>query len=284
MNLAVFLVALSGILYGCMGLFGTRMLDAGFSVPNMLFWRFALAALAIFPLSCRYLHSLRLGNIQKYILPALFYSGGSALYFVASTKIGTGLSMVIFYAYPVFIFLWEWKFSGKVISKLSWLSLMLVFFGLYLLNQNQEEARFDHFGILLAVISALTYAIYLLISKRQAATLNPYLVTMILCVLCSFSCLGMTLFEENFRFPQTKEVFVTGLSLGILATAAPILLMLEGLKSLSAEKAAIISVLEPVVTVLVGVLFLGESIDWTQRLGVMIVLTGALTATLQKLN
>ena len=42
--LGTFLVVLSGFLYGMIGYFGIQLFSQGFSVPGMLFWRFAVAA------------------------------------------------------------------------------------------------------------------------------------------------------------------------------------------------------------------------------------------------
>jgi drug/metabolite transporter (DMT)-like permease len=62
-------------------------------------------------------------------------------------------------------------------------------------------------------------------------------------------------------------------ALGIVATALPIQFMLKGLKHISSMRVATISVLEPIITVLVGIFWLNESVSLLQILGACLTLS-----------
>ena len=96
-------------------------------------------------------------------------------------------------------------------------------------------------------------------------------------------CLGNSLIffiisciTKSFFIPTTLHAWSYIIAIGIIATAVPIQLLLDGIKHISSIKASILSVLEPVVTLLVGVALLSESISATQAIGVLTVLLGAI--------
>ena len=224
--------------------------------------------------------SLTAPELKNSFVNAALYSLSSALYFVAARSIGTGLSMVIFYAYPVFIFLGLWVLRGQHVSRSSWISLFVVSFGFLLLNQNMPSVQTSFFGISTAIISCIFYAVYIVVSKDQAHSMNPYLATFVLSVISSLCFLVMTLMEGKFDWPHSYQTWLVIFALGFLATSAPVLLMLKGLKYVGADIAAILSILEPVLTLILGVLFLSEQISAVQILGIVVVLIGAIGATL----
>lgn len=283
------LVVLSGVLYGCLGIFGTFLIQDGFSVSSMLFWRFFAAALTL-PLLGVSAFGGEAGRFSRSDLKdaginALLYSLSSGLYFVASKRIGTGLGMVIFYSYPVFIYLWLWLFAKEAISRLSWASLFMVCTGLLFLSGDSSgvEGYENWLGIGLAVASCLGYAGYILLSKHQARKLNPLVSTFILCLLSSAYFFLLMLKEGGRLWPSSLEHFLIILALGFLATGLPIFLMLKGLQSIHADQAAVLSVFEPLVTVVLGAWVLKERIGAIQYLGIGIVLTGAVTSSLGKI-
>jgi len=66
------------------------------------------------------------------------------------------------------------------------------------------------------------------------------------------------------------------LALSLLSTALPITLFLVGIRHVGAGRAAILSTIEPVVTVLLAAAVLGERIGALQAVGGALILTGIL--------
>ncbi len=278
---ATLLVALSGILYGFMGCLGTQIINTHMSISNMLFWRFLVAAIWIGGFSLIKPSELSLKSIDKrlflkiFLLGAIFYSGGSAFYFLACQYTGTGLAMVIFFSYPIFIalfaiFIHKWK-----IDKYALFSLIGIVLGL-LLIKGQGGNSVNMVGIVFAIISALSYAVYVFSSKKTTSSLPSTLVTLIVCLGCSFLFFLASIFTKSISIPQTQTAWFYILVLGIFATAVPIQLLLEGLRYLSPLKTSILSVLEPVVTLIVGAILLDESVSILQSIGIIIVLMSAI--------
>src|SRR5690242_6338930 len=97
----VIYAVLSGILYGLLGYFGISIMNEDFSVSNMSFWRFfisslVIAIIAVPSMITKFNYKMR-DILLMLSVGAAFYYAGSAVYFIASQSIGTGLAMVIFF-------------------------------------------------------------------------------------------------------------------------------------------------------------------------------------------
>jgi drug/metabolite transporter (DMT)-like permease len=285
MQSGVVLVVLSGMMYGLLGLFGTRLMDENFSVPTLLFWRFLVAAVVLVPVT------LKLGTYREWdlrsvwsslVFGALLYSGSSGFYFFASKFIGTGLSMVIFYTYPALVLLMAWKIDQAQMSKMMLASIAIVVFGISLLGSTDRGAVSDWRGVLSALLAALFYGIYVYGSKKQLKKLSSIDSTLMVCIGSAITFFIVAVLDQSLIFPPTLNASINILGIALVCTSLPILFLLEGLKTLDAGKASIISVLEPVFTVVVGALFLGEQLNSVQVAGVLIVLFGATAVNLDQ--
>lgn len=275
------LVAFSGVLYGIVGYCGTMLFQEHFSVPAMLFWRFAIATLWM-SISCYtqrkrlIIYSHRFKGLTKAVFfSSVFYSGASAFYFLASEHIGTGVAMVIFFAFPVFVTLFSWALTEWKMTKTTFASLMGVIIGLILLK-GHGETSLNLTGILLGVTAAIFYACYVYNSQHTTYVIDTRLLTLLICAGNTVIFFLLMQYTHTTLFPTTVKAWANVLAIGIISTALPIQLLLDGLKSISSVKASILSVLEPVVVVILGVALLNETISTMQFMGIVTVLIGAI--------
>lgn len=271
----------SGLCYGLMGYFGISILDSGSSVYNMMFWRYASSSLFMAILLMKYgsvKESLKT-LVRAALMGGLIYSLGSIAYFISGKLIGTGLAMVIFFVFPAMVVLINRLFYKILINRIYYLALGLILLGIVLLA-DIGESSIDVVGIGFAVISAFFYAIYIVLSKDNK--MPPVLSTFMVSIGCAFACFLFALTDDSFFVPTNLAVWVDICGIGIICTAIPILLLLESLKYISSEKAAIFSVLEPVFTVIFGMILLGEMISFKQGLGIALLLIGALATLIPK--
>jgi drug/metabolite transporter (DMT)-like permease len=270
----------SGLCYGLLGYFGVTIIEADFSITNMLFWRFLVSAIFMACLLLFRLSDLKnnLKDMIKVILAgAILYCPTSIIFFISSKYIGTGLSMVIFFTYPAVVILLNYLLYKTNISKIYYAAIGLITVGMVLLV-DISEFTFDLFGIVLGIISATFYAAYILVSKKNQLT--PLTSTLMVSIGCTLTCLIGSIATDSLQVPATFDLWFNILSLGIICTALPILLLLQGLKYINSEKASILSVLEPVFVVIFGMLLLDETITLIQAIGIIILLSGAIITLL----
>lgn len=288
---ASLLVALSGILYGFLGYLGTKIIHENLSISTMLFWRFLVAGLWMLLFVMK--NHLKTNSVNfnakilffTFLLGAIGYSGSSGFYFLACRYTGTGLAMVIFFSYPIIVSLYTWiaHREGLSIATISVLIAMTI--GLFLLQSPSPgtwQPAINFIGILFGLLASVSYAIYVIGSKKFSSRLiDSNLLTMVVCFSCALLFLMISIATKSFAIPSIKSWGYI-LALGVLVTALPIQLMLEGLKHISSMRASIISVLEPLVTVLVGVGLLNESISKVQMLGAVLILSSAILVQFHK--
>ena len=267
----------SGVLYSGLGYLGITQIQPGFTIYDMLFWRFVFASLMLVPFVLK--PSLWTPSVFK-IMPWIFFVGGatyglsSVFYFLSAQEIGTGVSMVIFFTFPVFVALFAWIFDRHRLGRLTYISMILLFSGLWLLA-DECGSGFHWKAGLLALGSGVSYAVYVYMGKK--IKIDPLVSSLIVCLGGIF---GIWMFGSfaggQILIPSLNASWLHVFLTALLATVLPIVLFLEAMKKISATKASLLSVFEPLSTVLIGVLFLGEMLLDIQIVGVFIVLVGAL--------
>ncbi len=275
--LPILSVALSGVTFGTIGYFGTKLFEAGFSGSQMLFWRFVLAAIFILP----FIRLPRHANISVkalaicFLLGCAFYSLSTYCFFLAIPHIGSGIAMVIFYLFPLLVALMNWAIDKRRLSLTEILTLVLIIPGIILLSIS-DNIEFNTIGILLGFGSALFYGIYFYTSQKIGQGIPSLLASLMVCLGNAFFFSMICLYDHNFHIPQTPLIWFQCIGFAFIGTVLPLWLLFYGLKKVNITKAALVSVLEPVSTVLIGVLALAETLSGHQIFGMFIILSAAL--------
>lgn len=242
----------------------------------MLWWRFLIAGALVFPFALRDF-SKKNHSFKEFF--NLFFFGGivsglcSLLYFQAAQDLGTGMAMIIFFTFPIFVVLFSWIFDKYSIQPVIYLSILLIIIGLVLLvNDGCHHISFK--GGSAAIASGFFYAVYIFISKRSKT--SPLYLTWAICWGSAFNLLVLGMIDQgNFWFPHLSPPLKYTFFTAFFATLLPTVLLLEAMKRISATKASLLSVFEPISTTLIGVVLLGECVSFTQFIGAIVVLTGA---------
>ncbi len=278
------LTVLSGLCFGLLGYFGQTIVHNGLSLYTMLFWRFLIAALFMFcllPMDEKKQLFTNKTN-QSIIMHGILYYGFTAIaYFRASDYIGTGLAMVIFFVYPILILLFNTLYYRYAITIIDYIALPMLAIGLICLS-NLQGMTLSLYGIGLAVISAVFYAAYILVSKSKRV--NAKTSTCLVSLGAAITCLAAALYDNSFIVPTNGLMWINIFAISILCTALPILLFLRGLNYISSLQASMLSVLEPVFVLISGVILLHETVSTIQYWGVVITLSSAIISLMPVQN
>lgn len=270
----------SGLCFGLLGYFGVVLMDAHLSMYNMLFWRFAVGAVCVAICLIPSYKSLLINKVEiaRVIFYGIaFYAPTAVLYFMSCRSIGTGLAMVTFFVYPVIVILLNRFLYKTPIPSSYYGAVMLIFVGMFFLS-GITNVTLDLQGILLGIASAFVYALYIVVSKKS--NLSPLVSTLMVSIGSVITCFVAAYSEGTFLIPEGFFVWMNVLAVGSICTALPILLLLKALQYISAEKASLLSVVEPLFVVFLGVTLLNEKITSMQIVGVAIILCGAIMTLL----
>lgn len=282
-----FYCVLSGALFGLMGIFVSGLYEQHFTVFAVLFWRFFIAALWL--AATRQVIRLRfygvlnshLAFFRAVLLTVISYSFNTLFYFLAAKSIGTGIAMVIFFTFPAIVTFYAWYSGSWTLNAYGIAAMVAVLMGMVLLEGMGAHAL-NVRGVLCALVAAFFYASYIIVSRKQIHLADSLTLALFTCLGNSIFFLVASFYQHVFIFPQTLSAWLDVLGFGVLCTALPIQLLLNGVRCIGPAKASMLSVTEPIVMVIVGVLCLHENITVLQGIGVVTMLLGAILIQFEK--
>jgi drug/metabolite transporter (DMT)-like permease len=197
-------------------------------------------------------------------------SGFSALF--ALDRIPSSLYIIILYIYPSLTVLYS-LLRNRPVPSLFWLGLPLSIIGLALtVYQPRQNLVIDLFGLLMTAVNALAMVVYMIMSEKifkgfdDRFTGTKWVMTGTLLVsLVMIPIFGLSL-------PHTAREWILLLSYSIFGTLMPILSMNAGLQFLGAARGSVIISFQPVITILLSLLFLNEMLTLQQWFGGLIVI------------
>lgn len=265
----------AGISYGTNPLFAKPLLESGVPVLVMLFFRYALSAtlLGIWMVLNGEKLSTSRRELGLLVVLGLLFAGSSIFLFASYEFIPSGLATTLVYLYPVFVAL-IMVFLHFYPSWQTWLSIIATFGGIILLSSSSQGADIQLPGIFLAVLSALSYAHYLIIVNRSSRIKNVSERTITFYALATGTVLffimrliqGGSLVEGV----DTPADWANLVGLAIVPTILSLLTLAVSTRFIGPTKTSILGVFEPLTAILIGTALFGEPLTWKMGLGIAI--------------
>lgn len=271
----------SAVGFGAMAIFAKAAYAGGADIPTLLAIRFTLAAAVLWALvaprrSRAATEDPRPGGRRARPLPGLalgvLYAVEASAWFFALSRIDAALAELLLYAYPALVVVGAALLGRERLTRGRVQALALSSVGTALVLVAGDMSTVDVLGIAAAMASACLYAGYVLISDRVVAEGDPLLVSAQVVTGATLCFLGYGLSTGSIDLALSAEAWVAALSIAILSTVVPILAFLKGMQLVGVGTATILSTGEPVVTVGLAMLVLGERLAPVQLLGGVVVL------------
>ena len=126
-------------------------------------------------------------------------------------------------------------------------------------------------GIALGILGAAIYAVYITIGGRITQNTDPLAATLVVMATAALGN-GSFALASGDPLPAGGMAWLAIAAIALFSTVIAIGTFLIGIKVIGPARASIISTLEPVVTICLGVVFLGESVSPQQLVGGAMVL------------
>ena len=218
---------------------------------------------------------LRFAREQR--LPLLFYGlalgAMNYLFYLSIQRIPLGIAVALEFTGPLAVAL----FGSR--RPLDFVWVVLAVLGLwYLLPLGQDVAQVDLTGALLALGAGACWAVYILTGQRAGEEHGPATVAMgSLIAAVIFVPLGMlqatdTLFQWS--------LLPLGLAIAVLSTALPYSLEMIALTRMPTKTFGTLMSMEPALAALSGMVFLGETLTFTQTLALGAIILASMGSTL----
>ena len=188
-----------------------------------------------------------------------------------------GLERIILFIYPTIVVFLSWWIFKKRLQRVQGIAILITYLGIVITfwDEIAISGSETYWGAFLIVLSAITYAIYLvgsgwLIPKLGVLRFTSY--AMIVSTLCVALHYAVTIGEGVTGY--APEVYAYGAAIALLSTVIPSFLVSEAIKRLGASNFSILGSLGPISTIILAYFFLDERLTVLQLAGMVVVICG----------
>jgi len=185
------------------------------------------------------------------------------------------LCILIVYVYPSLTVIAGWLVLRRAITRWHAIALASSLAGVLLLLGG---ARFTiAWALVFAVASPLIYTAYILLGERLMSAAPAAAASAVIFSGTAIAFCILAALTGHFALPPSQSGWLVGVAIAIVPTMVAISLFLAGLPRIGANRAALLSTWEPVVTVLLAVVLLGDRLSGIQVAGGVLVLLAVVT-------
>jgi drug/metabolite transporter (DMT)-like permease len=285
------MIAAAGCLWGSVGFFVKKLLDAQLPLSAIIFWRMFFAFILLF----LYLYftdksKLKISRgILKYVIAIGLISQClfNISYFTAIRLTSIATAVTLLYTAPIFIAIMARIFFQELFTINKIIALLLCVVGCFLTvtGGSWQNIQLNSTGIFMGLAAGLTFASLTILGKPISDKCHPYTIVF---YSIGFGLLFYLPFSQPiilFQEGSTPIIWFYTLSLSIISTIFAYLFYIGGLSmGIEASKAGIISTVEVVVAVIVSYLFFGEKLVGLKLLGILMVIGSVITVQLNRLT
>ncbi len=282
-TLGILLVLISALGYAWLPIFAKWAYAGGLTPVDLLALRFAVAAPTMWLLTWRDTEDARALPRFKLIAAGALFAFVALTAFFSLALIPSSLYTLLLYTYPAMVVLLA-RLMGEPLSPQSMIALLLTLGGIGLtvpINAD-EVGQINLGGVGLGLVNAALYALYIIFSQRVLAGQNAVAHATRWSITGSFLVLVVLVLIQGLTLPQTWQGWASAVGIALICTVLPIFTFLAGMKHLGASKASILSSIEPLATLLLAVLLLGEELTWQQSVGGTLILVSVIVLQLKR--
>ena len=278
-------IAMAGILWSTLGLFGNILMERGLSSEQVAFTRLFIGFIVLS------LYSLiRRPEVLKINLKGLLYCGAIGIicqglfnkcYFKAVEVTGVSIAAVLLYTSPLFLAVFSKIVYKEKMTRAKIISLILCCIGAIMAVTGGvlDLEGINTYGIIMGIMAAITYALMPIISKNALKEFSSETI-----LIYGF------LFGAMFMIPSAKPVemmgFVTNMNvlpymilLGVFPAAMAYIFYAEGIaRGCELSIVGVVASVELIAASIIGWAVVGEVFTIGKAIGVAIMFISAFTA------
>lgn len=275
-------VIISAVIFGCNALMVTSIYAQGINAMSLVFMRSCLSA-PILGLLARWKHGTL--RIPAAAVPKIGLMGimgcclTPVLLFSSYRYIASGTATVFHFIYPATVVIGEILFLRHKVKLGNLISVALCVFGILLFFD--PDAKLNFAGSAFALISGVTYTIYiLLLSNFRFPSVSGFLLSFYISIVSGVVMLCVCLASGMLTLPVSFIGWVSCFLFALVVNIGAFVLFQEGTLLVGGAQASILSTLEPIVSMIVGVLVFGETAGLRTLAGAFLVIAASILIAL----
>lgn len=266
--------------------YAVAMLSANMAVKNGIdihttnAMRYTLALVFLFLFQRIRRHNAKLPPRERVISLSL----GLTVFIMATGYLGAtqyipiSLAVLIFYSFPLFVVVISRFTEKEPMTKMRLIAIIIAFVGLGFALEIGSIARLNWQGVAYGFVSSLGCTSFIIINSRTMRTVDPQSVSLH----CLFG--GVLFFWIALLFTDSQTITLSqGVMLKVVLSGISIafayVTFFTGLKIVGSVRSAMLLNMEPVLTIILAAVLLGERLSGFQLFGAILVITGIVMIT-----
>ena len=273
MRVGVVFILISGAAFGLLPWFARIAYNHGAEPLGMLAVRFVIASAIM--LAATFLRKrprerpTRALALQLLALGALGYAPQATFFFFSVDRIDISLATIIFYTYPVFVVLASWIFLRHTPSSRVITCLCVAVLGAALTAGQVKAGSIS--GVLFMLGASLWYTGYIVFSSRVVHIMGAF-TSLTYVMVGAATAHVLIFFVVHPHLPADSTGWLAIAAASIFGTVLSMGFFFAGISRVGPGEAAVLSTIEPVVSIAVGVLALHEQLTTVRVVGAALVL------------
>lgn len=269
----------AAVFYGTNPLGAMNLYHDGISANSTLFYRFGLAIvmLGVMMLVQRKKFGVTRSELMLLAMLGVFMGSSSSSLFISFNYMDVGIASTLLFVYPVMVAVIMALLFKEKVTAATVISIALALGGIALLNQTSDGSALSTLGVLLVMVSSLTYAVYIVVVNKSRLRMSSVKLTFYVLIFGLLTILGYTFaMGETVQLLTTPHQWLFAAQLALMPTVLSLVLMAIAVKDIGSTPTAILGALEPITAVAIGCVCFGESFTMRLAVGIALILTAVL--------
>jgi drug/metabolite transporter (DMT)-like permease len=201
------------------------------------------------------------------------------LLFSSYEYVSAGIATVLHFCYPLLVALGSALVFKEKLGRPKIFAVIVGFIGVSLFADKTSMASAP--GIVMALLSAICYAVYMLSVGNTCLSKMHYLkLSLYLCLIASLASAVFAAATGTLNLHLTPVSWGYTVLLSMLTSVGAYTLLQYAIMKIGASSAAILSTFEPVTAVIMGIWILNETFTARKAFGCVLILTGVFLVAL----
>jgi drug/metabolite transporter, DME family len=271
-------IVASAFSFGSISVLTVLLTSGGLSLVTAMAWRYVIATFVLFAVVG--IHPLRTLPKRRLIELILIGGIGQALITYVSLHalqyISVGPLAFLFYTYPAWVALLAAVRKTERLTRKRIIALALALIGVAAMVGAPSAGTLNSVGVVLALGSALLYAVYLPALGHLQVAIPAVVSTFLIAFGAAVSFAITAIVTDQFYLPKGVALWTNLILLSLVSTALAFFALIKGLERLGSVRTSIIATIEPFFTAVLGAVVLGNRLTAATALGGLLIASAVL--------
>ncbi|MDO4736409.1 MAG: EamA family transporter [Bacteroidia bacterium] len=267
---------IASVSYGTIPLGAMFLYKEGINTDSILFFRYILSIIILSGILLLKKESFRVTRGEFFTLMMLgaFFIASSITLFMSYKYMDVGVASTLLFVYPVIVAIIMSVFYKEKLTLKVAASILCALTGIALLYKGEDGVALSAMGVVLVLISAVTFAVYMVAVNRSKIQLSSLKMTFYVSIACVFWTAVHSFTSADYNIQMISSLSGWGwiLFLAVVPTILSLVTLTIGLRTIGSTPVAIIGALEPLTAVVIGVLVFDESLTLRLVNGIVLIL------------